>query len=179
MIRKSLKYAFIFLFLLIFSACSASTGSRYENKGKSSDNEKEKTEKPAEDFDMSNYRTKIDLPEKNKQEEQPKDLSIWYEYSDSDTTNSNQTPTVIDKVPGYRVQVYSTDKLDDANDKRSEVYFKTNQKHVYVIFDPPFYKVEVGDFTNISDAKDLSFKLKQLGYSDSRVINETVNIFEK
>ncbi len=179
MFKTSLEYAFIVLLLLIFSACSASTGSRYDNKENSLENEKEKTEKPAEDFDMSNYRTKIELPEKNEDEQTPKDISIWYEYSDSDTTNTNQTPTVIDKVPGFRVQVYSTDNLDDANNKRSEVYFKTNQKNVYVIFDPPFYKVEVGDFTHISDAKDLSFKLKQLGYSDSRVVNETVNIFEK
>lgn len=176
MFKKSLEYAFFFLFILIFSACSASTGSRYDNKEKTSDKEKEK---PVEDFDMSNYRTKIDLPDKNAEEQSTKDISVWYEYSDSDTTNTNQTPTVIDKVPGYRVQVYSTDNLDDANNKRSEVYFKTNQKNVYVIFDPPFYKVEVGDFTNISDAKDLSFKLKQLGYSDSRVVNVTVNIFEK
>ena len=80
-------------------------------------------------------------------------------------------------MQGYRVQVLITDNLDEANNMRSDIYFKTNQKAVYIVFDPPFYKVEVGDFKNMADAKSLSFQLKQLGYSDARVINETINIF--
>ena len=93
-------------------------------------------------------------------------------------TKNDTNKTVIKTVPGYRVQVISTDNLDEANTIRSEIYFKTNQKAVYVIFDPPFYKVEVGDFIDINDAKNLSFKFKQMGYKDARVVNETINIFE-
>jgi hypothetical protein len=85
---------------------------------------------------------------------------------------------VIRTAPGFRVQVISTDNLDDANKMRSEIYFKTNQKAVYIIFDPPFYKVEVGDFTNLSDAKSLTFKFKQMGYTEARVVNQAINIFQ-
>jgi hypothetical protein len=49
---------------------------------------------------------------------------------------------------------------------------------VYVIFDPPFYKVEAGDFTVMNDAQSLYTKLKQLGYNDVRVKSETVNKFK-
>jgi len=78
---------------------------------------------------------------------------------------------------GYRVLVLSTDDLDEANNLRSDIYFKTDHAAVYVIFDPPFYKVEAGDFSDINDAQSLSFKLKQMGYNEVRVVNETINKF--
>jgi hypothetical protein len=57
------------------------------------------------------------------------------------------------------------------------VYFKLG-KDVYVNFEPPFYKVKVGDFTTRSEANDLKFKLNQLGYSEAKVVQETINLFE-
>ena len=77
-----------------------------------------------------------------------------------------------------RVQVLSTDNIDEANRIRAEVYEKTTNKEVYVIFEPPFYKVKVGDFTSKSEADNLRFKLNQLGYTESKVVQETVNLFE-
>jgi len=68
--------------------------------------------------------------------------------------------------------------LANADSLRSELYNKTNQDHIYIIFDPPFYRIEVGDFTQISAANDLNFKLKQLGYSEARVVNEKINIYK-
>ena len=40
-------------------------------------------------------------------------------------------------------------------------------------------KVKVGDFTDITESNNLKFKLNQLGYTEARVIKETVNIFEE
>ncbi len=181
--NKITIYFVLFLSSIIFTACSASTGSRYE---KSKENEKKlETKKetgkklPDEDFNMKPYRTKIDLKEtKTDSGQVPQDLSVWYGFSSSDTSNNLAKQTVIDRVKGFRVQVFSTDNLKEANDKKSELYSKTNQKNVYIIFDPPFYKVEVGDFTSLQDAKDLSFKLNQMGYNDAHVVNETVNVYE-
>jgi hypothetical protein len=85
---------------------------------------------------------------------------------------------IIGTTDGYRVQVLSTDDVDEANLVRAEIYEKVSRKEVYVIFEPPFYKVKVGDFTSKSEAENLRFKLNQLGYTESKVIQETVNIFE-
>ena len=85
---------------------------------------------------------------------------------------------IIGTTDGYRVQVISTDDIDEANLVRSELYEKTTRKEVYIFFEPPFYKVKVGDFTSKSEAENLRFKLNQLGYSESKVVQEIVNIFE-
>ncbi|MEJ2103463.1 MAG: SPOR domain-containing protein [Ignavibacteriaceae bacterium] len=61
----------------------------------------------------------------------------------------------------------------------AEIYEKTARKEVYVTFEPPFYKVKAGDFTSKSDANDFKFKLNQLGYTEAKVVQETVNIFEQ
>ena len=79
---------------------------------------------------------------------------------------------------GFRVQVYVTDNLEEADSLKSELAERIIQKNIYIIFDPPFYKVEVGDFKSVGDAKDLNFKLTQMGYTESRVIASTVNIYE-
>jgi len=161
--------------IFIVVGCSASTGSRYETKsnGKEIENEDEQ-ELIVEDFDITPYKTEIDI------EEVPSDShvlpdDVWYEYSD---TVSMSSKIVAGTTDGYRVQVVSTDNMDEANQVRAEIYFNTKNKEVYITFEPPFYKVKAGDFTSHSEANDFKFKLNQLGYPEARVIQETVNIFE-
>jgi len=62
---------------------------------------------------------------------------LWFSYP-KDSAERQTQKTVIDTIPGYRVQVISTDNLDEANGVRSEVFFKTNEKDIYVVFEPPF-----------------------------------------
>ncbi len=65
---------------------------------------------------------------------------------------------IIGTTDGYRVQVISTDDIDEANLVRSELYEKTTRKEVYIVFEPPFYKVKVGDFTSKSEAENLTLQ---------------------
>ena len=103
-------------------------------------------------------------------------MNAWYDY---DTTLSNITTGMpIKQTAGYRVLVLTTDNLDEANNMKTEIYFKTDQKPVYISFDPPFYKVKAGDFVSSTEANELGFKLNQMGYTESKVIRDTVNIFQ-
>ena len=102
---------------------------------------------------------------------------MWFEYPADDTIDQSQK-TVVDTMAGYRVQVLSTDNLEEANGVRSEIFFKTNEKAIYVLFEPPFYIVRVGDYKNMNDAKALSFKLNQLGFSGTKVVNDLINIYK-
>jgi uncharacterized protein YcfL len=183
--KKSINNLLILSYLFIIS-CSASTGSRYE---KDKNNEKEvETSKPVEnikteiveDFDMAPYQTKIMIEEKSPVQDPINidNLSVWYDYEETDTTITNGR-IIIGKEYGYRVQVLATDNLEEADSLRSDIYFNAILKDVYVIFDPPFYKVLVGDFRQFSDAKNLSFRLSQMGYTESRVISDTVNVFQQ
>jgi hypothetical protein len=172
---------------LIFYSCSASTDSRYEREKEKPEEKKDVTaevKQPVteivENFDFTPYRTKLDIPERKiTVPVSIPESEIWYEYDEIGAdTSSLLSKKIIDKAQGYRVLVLITDNLEEANNMKSEIYSNNSQREVYVIFDPPFYKVMVGDFLEYSEAKDLSFKMNQLGYTDARVVNETVNIFE-
>ena len=92
--------------------CSASTGSRYETKSNNNEiKDEDKQEMIDEDFDITPYKTEIDI------EEVPSDNQVlpddvWYGYSDTASTSSKMIAGTTD---GYRVQVVSTDNMDEAN----------------------------------------------------------------
>lgn len=173
-----LSFILISLSLFLYS-CGASSTVRYDrNKEEKKEAEKESENKTyKEDFDIIPFRTDIDINEKQPAELNPPDINPWYGYATKDTSEV-QEKEIVGTTNGFRVQVLATDNLENADSLKSELSLKVTQKNIYVIFDPPFYKVEVGDFTSMSDAKDLNFKLSQMGYTESRVIASTVNIFE-
>jgi inner membrane protein involved in colicin E2 resistance len=164
-------------FAMLFYSCSASTDTRYSKDSEKEISKTRENEKIAEDdFDIKPFRTKIDIPAESK-ETKDATLDLWFGYP-SDIPEDQTKKTVVDTIQGYRVQVISTDNLDEANSVRSEIYFKTNEKAIYVIFEPPFYVVRVGDYKNINDAKALSFKLNQLGFAGTKVVNDMINIYK-
>ncbi|HEY6437626.1 MAG TPA: SPOR domain-containing protein [Ignavibacteriaceae bacterium] len=169
-----LLVAFIGLAALL-TGCSASTGSRYETKADTeTENTIEEKKEVVEDFDITPYATEIDIEAPPiATGKVPSD--VWYEYNLSATDSMKN---IIGTTDGYRVQVLSTDDIDEANIVRAEIYEQTSRKEVYIIFEPPFYKIKIGDFTSKSEAENLRFKLNQLGYTESKVVQETVNIFE-
>ena len=171
-----MKYLITSLSALIFLiGCSASTGSRYETKTKTDkETSTEVTKEVSEDFDIKPYQTEIDIEAPPiTTDKLPSD--VWYGYADS-TYNENRK--IVGTADGFRVQVMSIDDIEEANLVRAEIYEKTNRKEVYIIFEPPFYKVKVGDFISKPDADNLRFKLNQLGYTESKVVQETINLFE-
>lgn len=180
---------FIFAISLLFVfGCSASTGTRYEESKttNTSDVKNEETNKDVEqktvdtkniveDFDITPFRSHIKVDIKNPVSGfVPPD--VWYGYENVEV---NKSRNIIGTADGYRVLVISTDNLEKANNVRSEIYFKTQNKEIYISFEPPFYKVKVGDFTERDEASDLKFKLNQLGYGEARVVQETINIFSE
>ena len=174
--NKILQSIAVLTFLVfIVVGCSASTGSRYETKSNNKEiNDKEEQEMIVEDFDITPYKSDIDIEEVPSGNQVLPD-DVWYSYTD---TVSNSSKIIAGTQDGYRVQVLSSDNMDEANQVRAEIYFNTKNKEVYITFEPPFYKVKAGDFTSHSEANDFKFKLNQLGYPEARVIQETVNIFE-
>ncbi len=168
-----------FSFPLLFISCSASTAGRYD-KNENKEEKKEVIEKKGEkeNFDLIPYRATFNVEEKKESAKSSGKPDVWYNY-ETKAANDTSAPQIVSQVSGYRVQVFSTDNLEEADSLRSKLYLQTNQKAVYITFEPPFYKVKVGDFLKISEAKDLSFKLNQIGYTEARVINDKINIYSK
>lgn len=181
--KKKLTTILPLICMFILYSCSASTGGRYSNDEGTKEKNETTTKKPVnevkEDFDFTPYRTKLDIPEKKLDfPTSSKNPDIWYGYEEK-TPDSLSQQKIISKASGYRVLVFTTDNLAEADSLRSKLYFKTTQKQVYISFDPPFYKVSVGDFKDYSNANNLSFKLKQMGYGESRVVTDSINVYEQ
>lgn len=177
-----IKHIFVLFLPILIISCSASTADRYgkeENKKEKKEEKKEITNKNGnnENFDLTPYRATFDVEGKAKATK-PEMPDVWYNYK-TKAGSDTSAPQIVGQVNGYRVQVFSTDNLEEADSIRTELYLETNQKAIYIAFEPPFYKVKVGDFLKISEARDLRFKLNQIGYTEARVINDKINVYNK
>jgi SPOR domain len=168
----------IAIMLLQLAGCSSSQTGRNGTAKESSNESELAANKLNENFDLTPYHEQINISEVSQSSDINK-FDIWYSYPQTDTSKIDSSSFVSVLEPGYRVVVLSTDDLQKANELKSELYFKTNQKNIYLDFEPPFYKVKIGDFTSLHEANNLIFKLNQLGYKDARVISEDVNVVKQ
>ncbi|MCJ7552674.1 MAG: SPOR domain-containing protein [Ignavibacteriaceae bacterium] len=167
---------FLILSLFFLAGCGAvSTSERYESSETSKDKVEIKDGELKETFDLKPYRPELNLEENEFETEIYSEKSgAWYEYDFKSESNKK----IVGTEDGYRVQVIATDNLDEANRINSEVSSQIHNQRTYVNFEPPFYKVKVGDFNELSEANDMRFRLSQTGYTESKVVRETINIFE-
>ncbi len=171
----------IFLFAIVLSfSCATSTGSRYDKGDKTSttDNtsnieKKNETSLLKEDFDITPYKTQITILEKKKYSGKN---NIWIDYGSSEI--ETKAKSLVGTADGFRVLILTTDSAEESNQVKADIYFSKNADEVYVDFEPPFYKVKVGDFDSQKKADDLRFKLNQLGYKEAKVIKEKINIYK-
>ncbi|MFO7526070.1 MAG: SPOR domain-containing protein [Ignavibacteriaceae bacterium] len=173
------------LIILYFAGCGAvSTSDRYETIDKSKKVSEEKDKSPDkisetsdEVFNLKPFRPEINLDESEFNTDSFSELSdAWFEYESS--SESIRDKIIVGTTDGFRVQVIATDDIDEANNINTEVAQLFPNHRTYVNFEPPFYKVKVGDFNANTLADDMTFKLRQMGYAESKVVRETINLFE-
>ncbi|MEN3037693.1 MAG: SPOR domain-containing protein [Candidatus Kryptonium sp.] len=80
---------------------------------------------------------------------------------------------------GFRVQILVTNQLDSANAVKNLVQsilgssiFQTQK--VYIIYEPPNYKVRVGDFERLQDASLLRKFLIENGFKYAWIVNDRI-----
>ena len=178
-ILRILLFAFLAIY---FVKCGSSTGRRYKESEQNSITESVNNSEPKtypkdlkEDFDITPYKTKINFEYKEKSVSKTND-EVWFDYGSSE--NDSERKILAGTADGYRVLVSSTDNMEEANQIKDEVIGNTNRNEIYIDFEPPFYKVKVGDFSDQKSADDIRFKLSQLGYKEAKVIKDKINIFK-
>lgn len=93
----------------------------------------------------------------------------------------DELPEELKKAPsdtteeGFRVQVLSTLDHESAADLREKLSPQFDDE-VYVIFDPPNYKVRVGNYRSRFDAENSQHRLKKLGYRTAWIISSEVRV---
>jgi hypothetical protein len=180
-----MRYLIGILSILAITSISCGTitsiGSRFHSVQKSDGNQPKETRNIdtvtlKEDFDITPFKTKIMINDSIPPLilKGSRNLNAWYNYDSlSETTSTNKS---LKPSAGFRVLVLTTDNFEEASSIKSDLYFKTDQKPVYITFEPPFYKVKAGDFLYSKEASEFAFKLNQMGFNETKIIPDTVNI---
>lgn len=82
-------------------------------------------------------------------------------------------------ISGFRVQVLVTNSFDSANTVKNLVQsllssssFQTQK--VYIIYEPPNYKIRVGDFEHLQEASILRKFLIENGFKYAWIVNDRI-----
>ena len=86
-------------------------------------------------------------------------------------TRSSAAP---ETTAGFRVQVLTTQDIDQAMQLRDTLWITLPDEWVYVVHDAPYYKVRVGNFTDRPSANKTVKAFIEKGYSTAWVVPDQV-----
>ena len=100
-------------------------------------------------------------------------------HAEVDTTLPLTIPTdstVVEEeiVQGFRIQIYTSPNIDDANTARVVAAKEFPSDSVYVVYDPPVYKVRIGDFTTRLEANRKLSDVISSQYPDAWVVADKI-----
>lgn len=75
---------------------------------------------------------------------------------------------------GFRIQIYSTANIDEAMNMRTNILAKLPRDSVYVEYDPPVYKVRLGDFPSRYEASTELPSIVNMGYPDAWIVPDNI-----
>jgi len=79
---------------------------------------------------------------------------------------------------GWRIQIYNSsgkEAKDEANDERGKFITKFPNTKAYIVYQPPFFKIRVGDFRSKQDAYALYKELLSM-YPVSYLVKDKINL---
>jgi len=103
-------------------------------------------------------------------ETQPDSLKpVLLEATDGDTLVVEEVVT-----QGFRIQIYASNKIDEATAVRLAASEQLPEDSIYVVYDPPVYRVRVGDFQTRVEASRRLPSITSLGYPDAWVVGDRI-----
>ncbi|HCA80598.1 MAG TPA: hypothetical protein DEP53_12790 [Bacteroidetes bacterium] len=157
----------LFSTLMAFLAgCGSSEGSR-----RSSDSPPEERERKVplaqieRQFNPSDYDDELDAVVQRHEIEQQRAAS-----------EAGKDSLIIESEPsqGYRIQIFATSNIDEANAMRLTTVQRVTEDSVYIVYDPPVYKVRIGDFRTRAEASQKLGGLSSIGFADAWVVGDRI-----
>jgi hypothetical protein len=84
------------------------------------------------------------------------------------------TTAVPETVDGFRAQIFFTNSIDSANTIRDSVDRLLPHEWTYIIYDVPYYRVRIGNFTDRNDAARMVKSLGGLGFRDAWAVPDKI-----
>ncbi len=163
---KHLRILFFFpAIALLLSGCSSSENLQTESP--SADAQKEQKvplSRYEREFNPSAFDDEITEIEKQHVIEQAKAAELQH---DSLIVES-------EFLQGYRIQIFASSSIDEANAMRLTASQHITDDSLYVVFDPPVYKVRVGDFRTRAEANQRLGVIIGEGFTDAWVVGDRI-----
>lgn len=77
-------------------------------------------------------------------------------------------------ILGFRIQIFSSSNIDDAAATKLAAQPIFTEDTVYVVYDPPVYKVRVGDYVTRLEANQHLTAVQEKGYADAWIVPDRV-----
>jgi hypothetical protein len=91
-----------------------------------------------------------------------------------DTLDIITSEASFNTMPGFRVQLMSTQDLLEAINTRATADSLLSNYDVYIIYDSPYYKIRVGDFRAMYDANQATDYIAAHGFPDAWLVPDNV-----
>jgi hypothetical protein len=75
---------------------------------------------------------------------------------------------------GYRIQIFATGSIDEANAMRLTAVQRITEDSLYVVYDPPSYKIRIGDFPTRAEANQKLAPIIAQGFADAWVVGDRI-----
>lgn len=79
-------------------------------------------------------------------------------------------------VPGFRILVINTNNRSQAIAAKTKVYQKFPELQSYLMYQPPFFKLKVGNFKEREEAEDYLTSIQKLFPSGVYVVRDTIEL---
>jgi hypothetical protein len=77
------------------------------------------------------------------------------------------------ETQGFRIQIFASGNIDEATAAQRVLRNKVSDS-VYVVYDPPVYKVRVGDYASRLEANQRLTRIVNAGYDDAWVVADKI-----
>ena len=84
------------------------------------------------------------------------------------------TYTTPETIPGFRVQAFLTQQIEQALAVRDTLSSIFEDELVYMVYDAPYYKIRIGNYLERPAADPMVKKLIRLGYKDAWIVPDNV-----
>lgn len=152
----------------VLSGCSSSESSRKRSASPAGEqDQKVALSKFEKSFNPSDYDDEIEVIRKQHEFEQQR--AAAEHQQDSVVVESELTQ-------GFRIQIFATESFIDANAMKQTAVQRLTEDSVYVVFDPPVYRVRVGDFRTRVEANQRLGVISAMGFADAWVVGDKITI---
>ena len=152
----------------VLSGCSSSESSRKSSTSPAGEQDHKVAISQFERaFNPSDYDDEIQVIQKQ------------HEFEQQRAAAEHQQDTVVvesELTQGYRIQIFATGSFDEANAMRQTAVQRLTEDSVYVVFDPPVYKVRVGDFRTRVEANQRLGVIGAMGFADAWVVGDKITM---